>query len=97
VLKYPGINQVVLPFAQLFDEVRKIDPLLLDKVVGVRGNLMEPSLGMSEADEAAVTRDVSVVFHSAATVNFEEVSRITKFIRSRFKNKNPEKYVLTQV
>ena len=35
---------------------------------------MDPSLGISEADEAAIVRDVSVIFHSAATINFEEVT-----------------------
>ena len=33
---------------------------------------MKPNLGLSEEDTATITDNVSVVFHSAATVKFDE-------------------------
>jgi len=45
---------------------------LLDKVVALAGDITLPKLGLSDDDEARLVNEVSVVFHSAATVKFEE-------------------------
>lgn len=42
----------------------------LSKVFAVKGDISLPDLGISEEDEELLTRDVSVVFHSAATIRF---------------------------
>ncbi|XP_066904629.1 putative fatty acyl-CoA reductase CG5065 isoform X2 [Halyomorpha halys] len=57
----------------VFDRVR--DAGLLNKVVGVVGDVMEPELGLSATDREILTRRVTVVFHSAATVKFNETLR----------------------
>ncbi|CAH1396785.1 unnamed protein product [Nezara viridula] len=57
----------------VFDRVR--DAGLLSKVVGVVGDVMEPELGLSATDREILTRRVTVVFHSAATVKFNETLR----------------------
>ncbi|CAG0917905.1 unnamed protein product [Notodromas monacha] len=57
---------------KVFDRVRKMDPTALTKVRAVKGDLVEPNLGMSEDDEKCVINEVSVVFHAAATVSFDE-------------------------
>lgn len=43
-----------------------------DKVVALSGELTLPGLGLSEADRTLLREKVSVVFHSGATVRFNE-------------------------
>ena len=45
-------------------------PLPFDKVVAVAGDVTKPGLGLSPKDRQMLIDDVSVVFHSAATVKF---------------------------
>lgn len=54
----------------VFDRLRHTGQLL--KVVGIAGDVMEPGLGLSQVDRELLTRKVTVVFHSAATVKFNE-------------------------
>ncbi|CAG0914000.1 unnamed protein product, partial [Notodromas monacha] len=58
--------------SKAFDYIREKNPQNLDKVVAVAGDLTLPNLGISFEDEQSLIRDVSVVFHSAATVKFDE-------------------------
>lgn len=50
-------------FAGLSEESR-------GRVVAVSGDVSQPSLGLSAEDRAALLRQVRVVFHCAATINF---------------------------
>lgn len=52
------------------DEARKVD--LHGRVRCVVGDITEPGLGLSEAARAQLASEVSVVFHSAATVKFDD-------------------------
>ena len=58
----------------LFDAAifESIDQSLRDKVVALEGDITLPKLGLSDEDESKVVNEVSVVFHSAATVKFDE-------------------------
>lgn len=56
----------------LFDKLRQVQPNFMDKVSAVQGDMMEPALGLSEADRSTLCREVQVFFHSAATVRFDE-------------------------
>lgn len=47
-------------------------PDLSDHIVPVCGDMLEPHLGLTAEDEAMVTSDTNIVFHSAATVKFDE-------------------------
>ncbi|XP_013403407.1 fatty acyl-CoA reductase 1-like [Lingula anatina] len=58
--------------SKLFDKLRKERPEFRTKVIPVNGNMLEPHLGMSQSDMTRLVTDVSVVFHAAATANFEE-------------------------
>ena len=40
------------------------------KVVAIRGDISQPGLALSEEDSHVPTNNVSVVFHAAATINF---------------------------
>lgn len=59
-------------FTQLFDTIRKEKPNELRKVTPICGDITLHQLGISESDQALLCRNVSVVFHSAATVKFDE-------------------------
>ena len=41
----------------------------------IPGDITMPALGISNADIEILTQDVSIVFHSAATVKFDEPMR----------------------
>nr|QGV11529.1 FAR2 [Tetrastichus brontispae] len=63
--------------APLFDKLRQDCPHELLKIVPVAGDITEPELGISEADQELLIRCVSVVFHSAATVKFDEALKLS--------------------
>ncbi|KAG9510818.1 putative fatty acyl-CoA reductase, partial [Fragariocoptes setiger] len=56
----------------IFDKVRASDPRLFNKIVLVNGDLTKDKLGLTDEDFAKVVDDVSVIFHVAATVRFDE-------------------------
>lgn len=58
--------------SQLFDKLRRDAPDELLKIIPIAGDVTEHELGISEADQNVIIRDVSIVFHSAATVKFDE-------------------------
>ena len=61
----------------IFDKIRETDPKALHKVVAVTGDITSPGLGISDKDLSKLIRDVSIVFHSAATVKFDEPLRVS--------------------
>jgi fatty acyl-CoA reductase len=56
----------------LFDIVTQYYPEFRSKLEAIEGDLLEPNLGISPEDEKKIIENVSVVFHSAATVRFDE-------------------------
>lgn len=50
------------------------------KIVPIAGDVTEPELGISAADRETLIRDVSIVFHSAATVKFDEALNLSVMI-----------------
>jgi len=84
----PGINQIyvlIRPKKGLSPQER-LDAMLegrlftilsnnnnnVKKVVAVSGDITEPNLGISAADEQTIIGAVSVIFHVAATVKFDD-------------------------
>ncbi|XP_018022650.2 putative fatty acyl-CoA reductase CG5065 [Hyalella azteca] len=63
--------------SQVFDTVHATCPEALLKVAAVEGDILEPGLGLSEADTQMLVQNVSVVFHAAATVKFDEVIKLS--------------------
>jgi hypothetical protein len=57
---------------QIFSKVKEQQPKVMDKVTAVRGDVTMPQLGLSPSDLQLLIENVSVVFHSAATIRFEE-------------------------
>ncbi|XP_042149455.1 putative fatty acyl-CoA reductase CG5065 [Ixodes scapularis] len=60
-----------LCFKRLHEEY----PESLNKVVGVEGNLTDEKLGLKSSDYKSLASEVSVVFHCAATVRFNDTLR----------------------
>lgn len=65
---------------ELFNLIRKEHAdkakSVFDKVVVINSDMMEPELGLAPDDVKRICEDVSVVFHCAATVKFDEHIRI---------------------
>ncbi|XP_031330549.1 putative fatty acyl-CoA reductase CG5065 [Photinus pyralis] len=56
----------------IFDKIREKNPDCLEKVVAVPGDVGQDNLGLTEGDYKYLCQRIGVVFHSAATVRFNE-------------------------
>ncbi|XP_052121097.1 putative fatty acyl-CoA reductase CG5065 [Frankliniella occidentalis] len=56
----------------LFDRLRAEQPHALDKIVVLPGDITELGLGLSQEHRALLQREVSVVYHVAASVRFDD-------------------------
>ncbi|XP_065574521.1 putative fatty acyl-CoA reductase CG5065 isoform X2 [Artemia franciscana] len=56
----------------IFDNLRKAHPEVFTKLIPISGDMLLPGLGISKSDVRILAENVSVVFHSAATVRFDE-------------------------
>ena len=56
----------------MFERLRKEHPSFTDKVSVIKGDILLPNFGLSTEDEETLIKNISVVFHSAATVKFDE-------------------------
>jgi Putative dehydrogenase domain of multifunctional non-ribosomal peptide synthetases and related enzymes len=62
---------------QLFDQLRQERSNELAKIKPILGDITEPELGISQNDQKILKQNVSVVFHSAATVKFDEALKLS--------------------
>ncbi|KOX80980.1 hypothetical protein WN51_00898 [Melipona quadrifasciata] len=67
----------------LFDKLKEKQPKFRHQIVVVAGDCSQPGLGMSPMDRQTVTREVSIVFHVAATVRFDEKMKLAVPINVR--------------
>lgn len=56
----------------MFDEIRKKNPEILNKIHLIKGDITLPDLGLSSSDKNLLIERVNIVFHVAATVKFNE-------------------------
>ena len=56
---------------QVFDVLKEQSSNWMEKIKMVEGALEQPDLGLSEEDLRHVSDEVSVVFHTAATIKFD--------------------------
>ena len=47
-------------------------PDIYERIIPIAGDILEPQLGMSDEDRETVAAETQIVFHSAATVKFDE-------------------------
>ncbi|XP_055699174.1 putative fatty acyl-CoA reductase CG5065 [Phlebotomus papatasi] len=59
----------------VFDRVRARDPLALDKMTCIAGDINDASFGLDDSNMTKVVENVTMVFHVAATVKFNESLR----------------------
>jgi thioester reductase-like protein len=57
---------------QAFDNIRQNHPDFLSKVIPVSGDISRDELGISPQDLQMMSETVSIAFHSAAIVRFDE-------------------------
>ncbi|KAL7032636.1 hypothetical protein ACKWTF_007368 [Chironomus riparius] len=61
----------------LFDKLRTERPNDLNKIIPIHGDITSEELGISDSDQNLLSQSVSVVFHSAATVKFDEKLKLS--------------------
>lgn len=61
----------------MFDHVRKERPNDLGKILPIEGDITQPSLAISAKDREMLYDTVNLVFHSAATVKFDEKLKLS--------------------
>lgn len=66
----------------LFEPLRKVMPHVLDKLIPVAGDVTQLNLGLSNEDIDAM-KNVSVIFHSAASVRFDDSLRDAVLMNTR--------------
>lgn len=57
---------------QIFSRLHKLHPDFRSKLIAVNGDVTQSKLGMSDSDYDTITKEVSVIFHGAANVRFDE-------------------------
>ncbi|XP_076235260.1 putative fatty acyl-CoA reductase CG5065 [Calliopsis andreniformis] len=60
----------------VFDRIRADCPDVFNKIYPVKGDVTLPNLGLSPEDRNMLTQRVNIVFHSAATVKFNEPLKV---------------------
>lgn len=60
------------PSLQVFENIRMTQPKQMNKIRTIKGDVSQENLGMSEADQTLLAENVSVVFHCAANVRFDQ-------------------------
>ncbi|KAI1705671.1 male sterility protein domain-containing protein [Ditylenchus destructor] len=61
----------------IYGRIRASNEELFKKLVPIAGDLMEPDIGLNEADARLLCDQVAIVFHCAATVKFDEKLRVS--------------------
>lgn len=56
----------------MFDRIRESDPKRLQKIIFIAGDISKPNIGLNHADVQMLKENVNIVFHSAATVRFDQ-------------------------
>ena len=66
----------------LFGPLRKFNPSIIDKLVPLAGDVTEIRLGLSDEDYARMC-NVSIIFHSAASVRFDDDLKYAVMMNTR--------------
>jgi alcohol-forming fatty acyl-CoA reductase len=66
----------------LFEPISNHSPKLLQKLVAVEGDVTELELGLSKSDITRM-KNVSIIFHSAASVRFDDSLQYAVFMNTR--------------
>lgn len=61
----------------LYDSLRQNQPDFAQRIVPIEGDITESKLGISDSDRQRLINEVNVVFHTAATVKFDEQLKLS--------------------
>ncbi|XP_031330448.1 fatty acyl-CoA reductase wat-like [Photinus pyralis] len=67
----------------IFEQLKNEQPKFMEKVVLVAGDCIKPELGLGGDDRETLLKNVTCVFHCAATVKFDEKIRTAAYINVR--------------
>lgn len=67
----------------MFDRLKKERPLAIDKLIPIVGDTMEEGLGIPDVERRVLIERVSVVFHVAASVRFDDNLKDAIFMNTR--------------
>ncbi|KAL0273819.1 UNVERIFIED_CONTAM: hypothetical protein PYX00_006400 [Menopon gallinae] len=67
----------------VFVRLRELVPNFREKITAIKGDCSVPRLGLSDEDYDMLTKRVSVIFHGAATVRFDEPLKVAAHINVR--------------
>eukprot|EP00118_Oscarella_pearsei_P026103 m.309396 g.309396 ORF g.309396 m.309396 type:complete len:518 (+) comp46321_c0_seq1:89-1642(+) len=62
---------------RLFDNVRSMRPNFHQNVFALCGDVTEPTMGLTDEDVETLSKEISIVFHVAATVKFDEELKVS--------------------
>lgn len=77
--KGDGIEERVkdMTSSKLFQRLQDSQPDFREKIVPIKADLLQPRLGLSTEDILRLQAEVSIVFHVAATIKFNEVLKLS--------------------
>ncbi|XP_056641055.1 putative fatty acyl-CoA reductase CG5065 [Diorhabda sublineata] len=64
----------------LFELLKNENPENLNKIIPVKGDVREINLGLSEADRQMIIDNVNIIYHTAASVRFDDFLKDAIFI-----------------
>jgi hypothetical protein len=67
----------------LFDVLKRGFPEHLKKLVPISGDCMEVGLGLSPSDRQMLEQKVSIIFHAAASVRFDDTLKYATIMNTR--------------
>ncbi|XP_031827528.1 putative fatty acyl-CoA reductase CG5065 [Nomia melanderi] len=70
----------------VFDRLRVENPSVFEKIHPIKGDVTMPDLGLLPEDKQTLIRKVNIVFHSAATVRFDEPLKVAVNLNTKGTN-----------
>lgn len=67
----------------LFDRIRKERPNFADKLIPITGDVATESLGLPPLERKVIVEKVSIIFHVAANVRFDDSLKNATFVNTR--------------
>ncbi|CAG9818987.1 unnamed protein product [Phaedon cochleariae] len=67
----------------LFDQLRRDNMAVIEKVIGIEGDITKINLGMNETDTSLLIDNVSIIYHIAASVRFNDSLKSAIFSNTR--------------
>ncbi|CAG9576981.1 unnamed protein product [Danaus chrysippus] len=67
----------------VYESLRSQQPDFASKLIPVEGNVIDLNLGIDEESRQKIIEEVNIIFHGAATINFEETIKVATLTNLR--------------